>query len=139
MAENQTLQIIRIGALLAVIFASGIVIGRFSKPEPAPLVIEAVPLELSIDRAVSIMSNNYGFDAEKEAKFRLLMERMEAEMRQFEAGTTERRDVWRRYLPEIRSFIPEEFMDQFLRKNRRTERQFERRIRQREAANGEVN
>ena len=59
------------------------------------------------------------------------MERMEQEMRPFDPGTADRRDVWRRFLPEIRSFVPEELMGRFEAQKRRTEQRFERMIEQR--------
>ena len=136
MSAQTSFQVIRIAALLAVIFAAGIVIGRYTSPEPAPLVVNPAPREAKVDSAVRIMSTQFEFDAEKEAKFRVLMERMEEAMRPLERGTVERRDLWRQFLPEIRSFVPDHLMDKFEAQNRRTEMRFERMIRRREQANG---
>jgi hypothetical protein len=132
MAARPIFQLIRIAALLAVIFAAGIVIGRYTAPEPDPLVISPAPRQAKIDSAVRIMAREYEFDEEKEAEFRKLMERMEEAMRSLDRATAERRDEWRRFLPEIRSFVPEHLMDKFDAQTQRTERRMERMIRMRE-------
>jgi hypothetical protein len=142
MAAKQTFQLIRIAALLAIIFAAGIVIGRYTSPAPVPapapepVLVAGAPRASRVDYAVRTMSRDFEFDAEKEKEFRVLMERMEQAMRPLEQGSVERRDLWRQFLPEIRAFVPDHLMDKFEAQNQRTERRFERIIRQRERTGG---
>ena len=136
MAAKQTFQLLRIAALLAVIFAAGIVIGRYTSPAPVPVVVADAPRSSRVDYAVRTMSRDFEFDAEKEKEFRVLMERMEQAMRPLERGSVERRDRWRQFLPEIRSFVPDHLMGKFEEQTRRTERRLERMIRQRGQSGG---
>jgi len=126
MPSTKTIQILRISALLAVIFASGILVGRYTKPEPEHVLIEPSSHGTRVENAVEIMSQRFGFGAEKEAGFQELMERMDREMNVYPPLSEERREVWRRHLPEMRSFIPEDKMQAFEDQVKRTERRLQR-------------
>lgn len=132
MIDKQTFQLLRIAALLGVIFATGVVVGRYTAPTPdsAPFTVNPAPRRDLVEHTVSMMSLRFEFDEETETRFRELMEQMEQDMRPFEPGSAERRDVWRGYLPRIRAFVPKHLMNRFEAQTRRTERRFERMIEQ---------
>lgn len=123
-----TPQIIRVFLVLMGMLVVGIVIGRYSMPRER---IELTP-EQAVNRMSSSLLKRYELEASKEAALREIITRMEEEMRPHRRGSIERRDIFRRYVPEYRALMNPDKVADFEWHVQAMERKFKRMIRIRE-------
>jgi hypothetical protein len=126
-------QVIRIVALLAVIFAAGVVTGRLTAPQPASQSPIAGGRVFTGEAALDQLTLRLGLDAEQQVAFQPLLVEMAHQIAQFPPASEERREVFRSYVPKMRELLRSDQHAAFDRHVQITERRIERLIRRREA------
>lgn len=129
----QHLQTIRIGALLAVIFAGGVVTGRMTAPQPIPVVISAPGRTLSTDWIMTHLTQQVGLDKQQQTTLRPIIDDLIREMEKFPPATQERLNLYLAAVPRMRQCLREDQYAAFNRNVRQTEQAFQRNIRKRTA------
>ena len=94
-------QAIRIGVLLAVIFAAGVFTGRWTGPKPRTLVLKPGGRVATSDEALARMTARLSLDPEQQRQFAPLLEELAGELAPHPPATQERLEVFRRYFPRI--------------------------------------
>ena len=94
-------QVIRIIALLMVIFAAGVFTGRWTGPKPRTLVLQPGGRLATSDDAVARLTARVGLDVDQQRRFSPLMEEMANEISRLPPATQERLEVFRRYVPRM--------------------------------------
>jgi hypothetical protein len=94
-------QAIRIGALLAVIFAAGVLTGRWSKPRPRVLVMNPAGSLKTSAEALARLTERLSLDEQQQRQFAPLLEEMAGELARHLPATQERLEVFRRYYPRM--------------------------------------
>jgi len=103
------LQVIRVAALLVIIFAAGVLTGRFTAPQPQA-VYPGGPAGrwMIIDTAVSRMATDVGLTPDEKQKVRKVFEEMEPQMVRHPPLSEERLKIFRDYIPQIKAQLPPE-------------------------------
>ena len=94
-------QAIRIGLLLALIFAAGVFTGRWTGPKPRTLVLHAGGRMGTSDEALARLTARLSLDAEQQRQFAPLLEEMAGEIARHPPATQERLEVFRRFFPRM--------------------------------------
>jgi hypothetical protein len=94
-------QVIRIGVLLAMIFAAGVFTGRWTRPKPRTLVPQVGGRMGTSDEALARVTARLGLDSEQQRRFAPLLEEMAGELARHPPATQERLEVFRRFFPRI--------------------------------------
>ncbi len=126
-----TARTIRIVALLLVIFAAGVVTGRFSVPKPPTSFTTAQGRTMTSSDALARLKRHMNLSPDQERQFGKLFEDMAVEMSRLPPGSQERMDAFKRHVPEMEAFLKPEQRDDFRNYVSETERRFERMLRRR--------
>lgn len=110
---SQHWQILRIGAALAVIFASGFLVGRQFPPRPAevdPSGTSAFPGRITVtrndaDTLVANLAVQLHLSAEQKVQMRQIAVEWAAEARNAPRRSRYRRDLFERYVPRFRAVL----------------------------------
>ena len=125
-------QVIRITALLALIFAAGVVTGRLTAPRPPAEIPVAGGRVFLGEAALNQLTLRFGLDPEQQAAFQPLLAEMAEQIAQLPPASEARREVFRSYVPKMRALLKPEQLGAFNRHVQRTERRLDRLIRQQE-------
>jgi hypothetical protein len=98
-------QAIRIGILLAVIFAAGVFTGRWTGPKPRTLVPQPGGRVGTSDEALARMAARLSLDPEQQGQFAPLLEELASELARHPPATQERLEVFRRFFPRIAALL----------------------------------
>jgi hypothetical protein len=127
------MQTIRIVALLAVIFAAGVVTGRFTAPRPAPTVLSAGGRIITAETVLARLTQRVGLDAAQQEKIRPLLEELAKKMEALPPGTPQRLELHQASMPKVRALLRPEQYPAFDREVQESEAKIRRLIRQRAA------
>lgn len=114
---------------LALIFAAGILTGRFTAPSP-PVALG--PGGRTSDSVLARLTVEFGLDAGQKAKMKEVVDDISEQMASFPPATSERRDLFRTGIPRMRSILRPDQFAAFDRYVDMTERRFNRAIRRRD-------
>lgn len=132
-------QVIRIAALLAVIFAAGPVTGRVTAPKPHALVLHAGGRQVTSGAVLAQLAPRLGLDEGQQRQFAPLMEEIAGEISAHPPATQERLQVFRRYFPRMAVLLRPEQNPGFDRHVRDLEEKMDRLIRNRNRRIGATN
>ena len=132
-------QAIRIAALLAVIFAGGVLTGRWTSPKPRTLVMNAAGRLSTSDQALGRLTARLSLDAEQQRLFAPLLEEMAGELARHPPATQERLEVFRRFFPRMVVLLHPDQKPAFDRYVRDTEAKMSQMIRNRNRRLGPTN
>ncbi|MBI2929474.1 MAG: hypothetical protein HYY24_27740 [Verrucomicrobia bacterium] len=124
-------QTIRIAALLVVIFVAGVTTGRLTAPRPPTLIPMSGGGVRTAEMVLARLTSEVGLDTTQELQLRPILEEMADEMARLPPATVERREIFRTYVPRIRTLLRPEQLEAFNRHVERTERLYDRMIRRR--------
>ena len=132
-------QAIRIGILLAVIFAAGVFTGRWTGPKPHTLVPQAGGRMGTSDEALARLTARLGLDPEQQRQFAPLLEQIAVEISRHPPATQERLEVFRRFFPRMAVLLRPEQKPAFDRYVQDLETKMDRMIRNRNRRLGTTN
>ena len=132
-------QAIRIAALLVVIFAGGVLTGRWTSPKPRTLVMNAAGRLSTSDQALGRLTSRLSLDAEQQRQFAPLLEEMAGEFARHPPATQERLEVFRRFFPRMVVLLHPDQKPAFDRYVRDTEAKMNQMIRNRNRRLGPSN
>ena len=132
-------QAIRIGLLLAVIFAAGMFTGRWTVPKPRTLVMGSGGRMGTSDEALTRLTARLSLDPEQQRQFAPLLEEMAVEFSRLPPATAERLEVFRRFFPRMAILLRPEQKPAFDQHVRDTERKMNQMIRNRNRRLGPTN
>jgi hypothetical protein len=132
-------QAIRIGVLLAVIFAAGVFTGRWTGQKPRTLVLQPGGRVATSDEALARMTARLSLDPEQQRQFAPLLEELAGELARHLPATQERLEVFRRYFPRAAALLRPEQKPAFDRFVADTEAKMNRLIRNRNRRLGTTN
>jgi hypothetical protein len=101
-------QIIRIAALLAVIFVAGLWTGRLTAPEPEVVYIGGRSESKLSEVALARMARQISLTSEEQDKVRVVLEQMEVQVSQYPVMSTERINIFREFVPKVKAQLPPE-------------------------------
>ena len=106
-------QIIRVAALLAVIFAAGVLTGRFTAPKPevqfvvpGPRGVPPLPGWTLADMGLARISRHVTLTTEERLKLKRTLEEVQAEAMRYPAFSDDRFQVLLNSLPRIKEQLP---------------------------------
>lgn len=132
-------QTIRIGLLLAVIFAAGVFTGRWTGPKPHTFVPHAGGRMGTSDEALARLTARLGLDPEQQRQFAPLLEQIAVEISRHPPATPERLEVFRRFFPRMAVLLRPEQKPAFDRYVQDLETKMDRLIRNRNRRLGATN
>lgn len=121
-------QPLRIAALLALIFAAGVVTGRLTAPRPPTLVAGPGGGVRTADMVLARLTAELGLDEAQQAQFKPVLEEMAERMARLPPGSAERRAVFRETVPRLRPWLRADQQAAFDRMVERTERRYQQLI-----------
>jgi hypothetical protein len=122
-------QTLRIAALLAVIFAAGLVTGRLTAPRPPALIRTADGRIVASDQALDRLTRYVRLSADQEPAFRKLVEEIAGVMAKLPPASQARFDVFNQNLPRMKALLRPDQMADFDRYVRDTESRWQEQIR----------
>jgi hypothetical protein len=132
-------QAIRIGLLLAVIFAAGVFTGRWTGPKPRAMVINPAGRVSTSDEALARLTARLSLDPAQQRQFAPLLEEMAGELARHLPATQERLEVFRRFFPRMVALLHPDQKPAFDRYVRDTETKIGQLIRNRNRRLGATN
>jgi hypothetical protein len=96
---------IRIGFLLAAIFLSGVLTGRWSVPRPLTQVVTASGQVVTSDTVLARLTAEVGLDAQQQDAFRPILEELAQRLARVPPASQQRRDLFNSYLPKFRALL----------------------------------
>jgi hypothetical protein len=127
-------QIIRIAFLLMVIFAAGVLTGRWSVARPPTQVLMAGGRIATADTVLVRLTAEVGLDARQQGQFRPVLEELAEKLSRVPPASRERRDLFNSYVPRFRALLHPNQVQSFDRYVTETNRRFDRLIRRRNGA-----
>jgi hypothetical protein len=124
-------QAVRVAALLAVIFAAGVLTGRFTAPKPEVIYSGGRGDGKLSEVAVRRMTRQIGLTPEEQEKVRKVFEEMEVQVDRHPFMSQERMTVFRDFVPKIKAQLPPEKHTAVDRYARDVQRRYEAAQRQR--------
>jgi hypothetical protein len=129
-------QILRISVALALIFASGILTGRLTAPRSPTALAGAGRRTITSDDVLAHLTAELGLNAGQKAKAQVIVEEAAEQMATLPVASPQRRDVFRKLVPQIREILRPDQYTVFDRYVEMAERRWSRMIRRREAKQG---
>jgi hypothetical protein len=118
-------QIVRIVALLAVIFVCGLITGRVTAPRPQPVAVSAGGRPLSAEAILTSFKTYIPMTAEEESKMLRYLEGIEAEIASHPVLSQERLELFRRTATDMKGILSADKHAAIDRYAKDMERQFE--------------
>lgn len=132
-------QAIRIGLLLAVIFAAGVFTGRWTGQKPNTLVMGSGGRISTSDEVLVRLTARLSLGEEQQRQFAPLLEQIAVEISRHPPATSERLEVFRRYFPRMAALLRPEQKPAFDRYVQDLETKMDRLIRNRNRRLGATN
>jgi hypothetical protein len=124
-------QIIRISVALALIFAAGLITGRYTAPGP-PVTLG--PGGRGPDTIMARLTTELELDAGQKAKLKEIIDDLSEQMVSFPPASPERRDLFRSAVPRMRKILRPDQYAAFDRYVESTQKRFNRAIRRRDTS-----
>jgi hypothetical protein len=135
----KTTQIIRIAVALAIIFAAGVLIGRWTAPSRTPFQMAGTGGKIvTTDSVLALLTAELGLDAGQRTQANAIIEEFAEQMAVLPPASPQRREVFRKCMPRIREILrPDQYnaMDRYVEM---AERRWNRQIRRRESLEREL-
>ena len=122
-------RIIRIIALLLLIFAAGVVTGRLTAPKTRALILNARGDLVTSATALNRLKVHLKLSPEQEEQFAELFEEVAVELSRLPPRSTERLETFKRYVPQMEALLKPEQLEDLHKYVAQTERNFMRAIR----------
>ena len=126
-------QVLRISVALALIFATGILTGRYTAPRLPTAMAGAGGRTVTSDDVLARLTAELGLDAGQKARVQVVIEESSEQMATLPPASPQRREVFRKCIPRIRENLrPDQYpvLDRYVEM---AERRWARLIRRREA------
>jgi hypothetical protein len=105
---NSHIQVIRIVCMLAVIFAAGVVTGRFTAPQKTRVIVGPEGRGPTAKMILDHFKMQVPLTVEEEIKMRRLIEQIETDISRFEPGSKERLEIFHRAVPKMKEILSAE-------------------------------
>jgi hypothetical protein len=126
----------RIAVALAVIFAAGLITGRYTAPRAPTSIAGANRRTITSEDILAQLTAELGLDAGQRTKVASVVEEATEEMAVLPPASPQRREVFRKCLPRIRALLRPDQYPVFERYVEMTERRWTRLLRRRGALQG---